>query len=73
MAIIMEENYKDTEERLRVSMEAGMKLNVHPDVAAAMLTGGIATIIYAWLKTGKKRTSKELISEINALIVSTIR
>lgn len=73
LAIIMEENYKDTEERLRVSMEAGMKLNVHPDVAAAMLTGGIATIIYAWLKTGKKRTSKELISEINALIVSTIR
>ena len=73
LAIIMEQNYMDTEDRLCASVEAGMKLHVHTDVASAMLTGGVSTIIYAWLKTGKKRSSKELISEINTLITATIK
>ena len=72
-AVILEENQKDTEERLCRSVEAGMQLFVHTDIAAAMLTGGVATIIYTWLKSGKKRSTKELIEEIQTLISATVK
>ena len=73
VAVILEENFKDTEDRLGRSVEAGMQLFVHTDIAAAMLTGGVATIIYTWLKSGKKRSTKELTAEIQSLISATVK
>ena len=73
LSIVMEQNLADTEARLCASVEAGMRLYVHTDVAAAMLTGGVANIIYTWLRGGKKRSSRELAAEIKALVTATIK
>ena len=66
--IMMEENYKDTKERLDRSVEDGMKLPASTDAVAAMLTGGVGQILIAWIKSGKAVPVDKLFAEISGII-----
>ncbi len=72
MTIITEQNCRDTLEKLKGSVEAGMKLNCSVETAAAMLAGGVSTTIYVWLLTGKKKDPETLANEIGAMIRANI-
>ena len=70
IAIMMEENYKDTKERLDRSVEDGMKLPASTETIAAMFTGGIAHVIIGWIKNGKQIPVDTLFEEIASIIHS---
>ena len=72
LSIIAEQNLKDTAERLRVSVAAGMKLNAPTEVVASMITGAVTSAIYQWLMTGKKSSPDQLADQIGAIIQSMI-
>ena len=72
IAIILEQNYHDTKERLAKSEAEGMKLCASVETLSAMCTGGVASAIYYWLVEGKKKTKDELAEEIGAIINSTL-
>ncbi len=73
MNIITEQNYRDTKARLERSVAAGMKLNATTDTVAAMFTGGVATSIYVWLLTEKKKSPHDLAEEIGNMIRANIK
>lgn len=62
LAVIFEQNYKDTSERLRISVASGMVLPASVDTIAAMCSGGVAACIYGWLREGRK-TDPDLVAE----------
>ena len=68
MAVVVEQNYKDTCDRLRKSVEAGMKLTASVEVTASICAGGVASAIYMWLVTGKKQSADELAEEVGAVV-----
>lgn len=72
MTIITEQNYRDTKAKLQKSVTAGMKLYASIDTVAAMFTGGVATSIYIWLLSGKKKPAAELAEEIGNMIRANI-
>ena len=69
---IVEQNYKDTRERLNASVASGMKLTAPVDVVASICAGGVATTIYHWLQDGKKTSAEELAEQIGAVVSSAI-
>lgn len=71
LALIFEQNFKDTCQRLRLSMSAGMILPARVQTVAAMCTGGVAACIYGWLKEGRK-TDPDLIAEQVGVMVARI-
>ena len=72
LTIILEQNYKDTCERLAASAEAGMKLSASVEVVASMASGAVAAAVYAWFKTGRVQSHEELASEIGDAVASLI-
>ena len=72
MAIIIEQNYKDTCEHLEKSVAAGMVLHASVSATANMFTGGVANIIHYWLKNGRKQSADEIANEIGAMISALI-
>ena len=72
MEIIIEQNYKDTCEHLEKSVAAGMKLHASVSVTANMCTGGVATVIYSWLKGGRVVPADEIAEEIGEMISALI-
>lgn len=73
LAIILEQNFRDTKERLDVSVKKGMKLNASPEVVAAMCSGGVAATIYLWLRDGRNKDAEKLAEEIGAVIENTLK
>ena len=72
MTIITEQNYKDTKSQLERSVAAGMKLHASVETVAAMFTGGVATSVYIWLLSGKKKPADELAREIGSMLRANI-
>ena len=72
MTVIIEQNYRDTKEHLERSVAAGMQLQAPVETAAAMLAGGVATSLYIWLLSGKKKSGDELAEEIGAMIRTNV-
>ena len=68
LAIILEQNYKDTKERLEESARSGIEPRTSIDTLAAMCAGGTAVTIYMWLMGGKKKSPDELADEIGIII-----
>ena len=73
LAIIVEQNYKDTLEHLEKSVAAGMKLHASVEVTANMFTGGVASVVYSWLKQGRTKSADEISEEIGAMISALIK
>ena len=72
LSIITEQNYKDTCERLEVSVKQGLKLTAPVDVVASMITGAVTGAVYQWLMTGRKSTPDELSDQVGGVIESII-
>ena len=72
LSIIVEQNYKDTCERLHASVESGMKLNASVEVVAAMCAGGVSTTIYVWLMRGKSLSRDELADQVGNVVAAAI-
>lgn len=72
LAIIMEQNYKDTCQRLRVSVAEGLKLSASVEITAAMCTGGVAAAINTWLTSNKSIDINVLSEQIGAVVANII-
>ncbi len=72
LAIIVEQNYRDTCERLRLSVAGGMKLCAPVETVAAMCTGGVAACVYAWLKDGQTENPDIIAEQVGAVVASVI-
>ena len=49
-----------------------MKLHASVETVAAMFTGGVATSIYIWLLSGKKKPADELARELGNMLKANI-
>lgn len=72
MFTIVDQNYRDTCDRLKVSEASGMKLCASPEVLASMCSGGVATTIYRWINNGKKLDANELEEQIAAVVAAIL-
>ncbi len=72
LVIILEQNYKDTCERLRISVEEGMTLSASIETIALMCTGGVAGCIYNWIKTGQMSDPDTVSNEVGAVITKIV-
>ena len=72
LAIIVEQNYKDTCERLHASVKAGMKLNASVEVTASMCSGGVSATIFEWLRSGKKEDPDALADQVGRVVAAAI-
>ena len=72
LAIIVEQNYRDTCERLRISVSEGMKLNASIETVAAMCTGGVAACAYKWIKSEKDTDPNQLAEQIGRVVENII-
>ena len=72
MYTIVDQNYKDTCERLRASVAAGMKLSASVEVVASMCAGGVGATICRWLDGGKQMDPDQLAEEIGAVVAAAI-
>ena len=68
LGIIVEQNFKDTCERLKRSVDAGMMLNVSVDSMASMCVGGVASVVCSWLRSGKEKSADSIAEEIGTMI-----
>ena len=73
LGIIAEKNYHDTCEKLRSSMNMGMKLSASVETVSAMMTGGVATAICLWLFEEKGKSIEELETELEVLVTNLLK
>lgn len=72
MNVLVDQNYKDTRDRLRISRDAGIELSASVEIVASMCAGGVASTIYNWLKSGRKMGADELADQIGSVIAAAI-
>ncbi len=72
LAIITEQNYKDTCQRLRVSVANGLKLSASVEIVAAMCTGGVTACIQGLLKGTNSLSPDELAEQVGAVVANII-
>ena len=68
IATIITVNFNVIHERLKMSVANGEKLIASTQTVAAMLAGGIGTMIVAWLEDGMKIPREEFIKEIEKMV-----
>lgn len=72
IAIIIEQNYRDTLERLKLSVSAGMILAAPAETVAATCTGAVAACVYQWLKRNKQDDPDKVADEVGAMVANII-
>ena len=73
IGLIMQKNFHDTLERLRANVERGMVLPTSIESCAAMLTGGIGTVIFEWLMAGRNRSVEQLSEEVAIFVRNVLK
>ena len=73
IAIIVEQNYKDTCERLKLSVASGMKLNASVETVAAMCTGGVTACIYGLVSDYSDVDPEYLAEQVGAIVSSIVK
>ena len=68
IATIISINFKSIHERLKMSVANGERLVASEYTVAAMLAGGIGTVIVAWLEDDMKTPRDEFIKEIEKMV-----
>lgn len=71
--VIVYQNYKDTCERLRISVAEGMTLSASPETVAATCTGAVAACVSHWLKDGRKTNPDVVAEEVGRMIANILR
>ena len=73
LSVIIEQNYKDTRDRLNEYVKNGFKLQASVEVTASILSGGVASAIFCWLVEGKKISADELADQIYKFLISSLK
>jgi AcrR family transcriptional regulator len=68
IAIVLQQNYKNTCERLRISVASGMELPASVETIAISCTGAIAACISGWVNEGKKADPDQVAEEVGIVI-----
>lgn len=68
LVIILEQNYRDTCERLRISVDEGLALSASVETIALMCTGGVAACIYNWINNDHMSDPSTVSEEVGAII-----
>lgn len=71
--IFMHQNYLDTLERLRNSIEDGLVLSTSPEVVSSMIVGGVSINILRWYENRHTISSSDMINELSRLIRAILR
>lgn len=71
--IFMQQNYLDTLERLRNSIEDGLVLSTSPEVVSSMIVGGVSINILRWYENRHTISSSDMINELSRLIRAILR
>ncbi len=66
--LLLTQNFIDTNERLKVSVENGMRLSVSTETATCFLTGGIGLTLLLWFENEERGSREELMREIASAI-----
>ena len=73
IAVIVEQNYKDTCERLKISVAEGMTLSASPETVAATCTGAVAACVNHWLVNGRKTDPEIVADEVGRMIANILK
>ena len=73
LALIFQQNIKDTSERLRISVASGMKLTASIEVVSSACTGAVAACVYRWLSEGRKVEPDVMAEQIGAIVEKIIK
>jgi AcrR family transcriptional regulator len=68
IGLIAQKNFTDTLEKLQTNVDRGMVLPASTESCAAMLTGGIATVVFEWLMSGKNRNVDQLTEDVEVFV-----
>ncbi len=66
--VIVIENIKETKDKLKSSVEKGLRLPASVDTVANMLVGGVAAVVLHWFTNDKPTPKEILLKEIAAII-----
>ena len=66
--VLIEQNYKDTYERLVKDIMKGRTYPASPEVIASMCAGGVASVIYQWYAMGRVKSVEALSYEISTMV-----
>ena len=72
LALILVQNYKDTCERLHMSVNSGITLTTPIDTIALMCTGGVAGCIYNWIENDQMSNPEVLAEQVGAVIAKIV-
>jgi AcrR family transcriptional regulator len=73
LAIIFEQNFRDTCQRLRISVSEGMIIDASIETVSAMCTGGVAACIYSWIAMGRKTDPSVVAEQVGALVANVLK
>ena len=72
IGLIVQKNFNDTLSKLQTNVEHGMVLPASTESCAAMLTGGVATVIFEWLMSGRNRSIDQLTDEVSIFVKNVL-
>ena len=67
--LIVEQNFKDTDQRLCDLKEKGSTFKVDHDILACFMAGGVSRAICRWYESGRKTSAEELTEQMTEVIV----
>jgi AcrR family transcriptional regulator len=73
LSVIIEQNYKDTRDKLNEFVKNGLKLQASVEVTASIFAGGVASAIFCWLTEGKPISADELSDQVYKFLISTLK
>jgi AcrR family transcriptional regulator len=68
LAVLIEQNYQDTYDRLVKDIIKGRTYPASPEVIASMCAGGVADVLFRWYANGRAKPVATLSYEISTLI-----
>ena len=73
IGLITQKNFKDTLDKLQENVDRGMQLPASTESCAAMLTGGVATVIFEWLTSNRNRSVDQLTGDIEIFVRNILK
>lgn len=73
LSVIIEQNYKDTRDRLNEFVKGGLKLHSSVEVTASIFAGGVASAIFCWLVDGKPVPAEDFATQIHDFLINALK
>ena len=73
LSVIIEQNYKDTRDRLNEFVKSGLKLHTSVEVTASIFAGGVASAIFCWLVDGKPVPAEEFATQVHDFLINALK